>query len=169
MTHPNISQNIYFFRFRVFQTLILYWLHWGLDKMTISDTESVSMLWHHQAIVTLDGDTIEHNTCVLPAVEVAEFMMTSSNGNIFVRYWPFVRGIHRSPAQRPVTRSFDVFFDLRLNKRLSKQPWGWWFETLLWSLCCNCNVIVAITDKETRKLFAPVLVPWIIDKQDTYS
>ena len=23
------------------------------------------------------------------------------------------------PAQRPVTRSFDVFFDLRLNKRLS--------------------------------------------------
>ena len=32
------------------------------------------------------------------------------------------------PAQRPVTRSFDVFFDLRLNKRLSKQSWGWWFE-----------------------------------------
>ena len=30
------------------------------------------------------------------------------------------------PAQRPVTRSFDVFFDLRLNKRLSKQRWGWW-------------------------------------------
>ena len=34
------------------------------------------------------------------------------------------------PAKRPVTRSFDVFFDLRLNKRLSKQSWGWWFETL---------------------------------------
>ena len=34
-------------------------------------------------------------------------------------------------AQRPVTRSFDVFFDLRLNKRLNKQSWGWWFETLL--------------------------------------
>ena len=33
------------------------------------------------------------------------------------------------PAQRPLTRSFDVFFDLRLNKRLSKQSWGWWFET----------------------------------------
>ena len=25
------------------------------------------------------------------------------------------------PAQRPVTRRFDVFFDLRLNKRLTKQ------------------------------------------------
>ena len=31
-------------------------------------------------------------------------------------------------AQRPVTRSFDVFFDLGLNERLSKQSWGWWFE-----------------------------------------
>ena len=42
------------------------------------------------------------------------------------------------PAQRPVTRSFGVFFDLRLNKRLSKQSWGWWFEKLsrpLWRHC----------------------------------
>ena len=29
------------------------------------------------------------------------------------------------PAQRPVTRSFDIFFDLRLIKRLSKQFRGW--------------------------------------------
>ena len=34
------------------------------------------------------------------------------------------------PAQMPVTRSFDVFFDLRLIKRLSKHSRGWWFETL---------------------------------------
>ena len=33
------------------------------------------------------------------------------------------------PTQSPVTRSFDVFFDLRLNKRLSKQSSGWWFAT----------------------------------------
>ena len=33
------------------------------------------------------------------------------------------------PAQRPVTRSFDVCLDLRLDKRLNKQSWGWWFET----------------------------------------
>ena len=32
------------------------------------------------------------------------------------------------PSQGPVTQSFDVFFDLRLHKRLSKQSWGWWFE-----------------------------------------
>ena len=44
------------------------------------------------------------------------------------------------PAQRPVTWSFDVFFDLRLNKRLSKQSWGWWFEMLSCPLWRHCNV-----------------------------
>ena len=43
-------------------------------------------------------------------------------------------------AQRPVTRSFDAFFDLRLNKRLSKQSWGWWFETQSHSLWRHSNV-----------------------------
>ena len=43
------------------------------------------------------------------------------------------------PAQRPVTRSFDVSFDLCLDKRLSKQSWGWWFETLSRSLCRHRN------------------------------
>ena len=42
------------------------------------------------------------------------------------------------PAQRPVMWTFDVFFDLHLNKRLSKQSWGWWFEPPwrpLWHHC----------------------------------
>ena len=43
------------------------------------------------------------------------------------------------PAQRPVTQSFDVFFDLRLNKCLSKQSWDWWFETLSSPLWRRCN------------------------------
>ena len=38
------------------------------------------------------------------------------------------------PAQRPVTRSFDVCFDLRLNKRLSKQSWGG-LSDALWRHC----------------------------------
>ena len=71
------------------------------------------------------------------------FMMTSSNGNIFRVTGPLC-GEFTGPveflAQRPVTRSFDVFFDLRLNKRLSKQPWGWWFEMPSWSLWRHCNV-----------------------------
>ena len=54
--------------------------------------------------------------------------MTSSNGNISRvtghLYGEFT-GPGEFPAQRPVTRGFDVFFDLRLNKRLSKQWRGW--------------------------------------------
>ena len=48
----------------------------------------------------------------------------------FPCYWTSVRVPGEFPAQRPVARSFDVLFDLRLNKRLSKQSWGWWFQTL---------------------------------------
>ena len=43
------------------------------------------------------------------------------------------------PTQRPVTRSFDAVFDQRLNKRLSNQSWGWWFETLSCPLWRHCN------------------------------
>ena len=63
--------------------------------------------------------------------------------NHFPHYWPLVRGIHRSPVHSPnkwpVTRSFDVFFDLRLNKRLIKPSRHWWFETPSRSLWCHCN------------------------------
>ena len=51
------------------------------------------------------------------------------------------------PTQRSVTRNFDVFFDLCLNKRLNKQWWGWWFETLSRSLWRHRNVSTA-SDKE---------------------
>ena len=44
-----------------------------------------------------------------------------------------------SSSRRRVTQSFDVFFDLRLNKRLSKQSWGWWFETPSRPLWRHCN------------------------------
>ena len=55
-----------------------------------------------------------------PGSQNWQCILTSSNGNIF-RVTGHLCG-------RPVTRSFDVFFDLRLNKQLSKQWWGWWFS-----------------------------------------
>ena len=61
----------------------------------------------------------------------------------FSRYWLLCgeftdhRWIPRT--QRPVTRSFDVFFDLPPNIRLSKQSWGWWFETPSRPLWRHCN------------------------------
>ena len=65
-------------------------------------------------------------------------MMTSSNGKSFALLAICAGNSPVSgefPAQRPVTGGFDVFFDLRPDKQLSKQWWGWWFETpshLLW-------------------------------------
>ena len=71
------------------------------------------------------------------------YMMTSSNGNIFRvtgHLCGEFTGPGEFPAQWPVTRSF-VFFDLRPNERLSKQWWGWWFETPSRSLWRQCSVI----------------------------
>ena len=74
-------------------------------------------------------------------------MMTSSNGNIFRvigPLWEFT-GHRWIPSQRPVTWSFDVFFDLRLNKRLSDQSRGWWFETPSHPLWRHCNDVAIHT------------------------
>ena len=91
---------------------------------------------------------------VLTAVTLGIGMMTSSNGNIFwhddvikwkhfPRYWPFYEGnspvTGEIPSQSPVTQSFDVFFDLRLNKWLSKQSKHRWFEMPPRSLWHHCN------------------------------
>ena len=60
-------------------------------------------------------------------METLSALLTIFTGNSPVTQWP-------------VTRSFDVFFDLRLNKRLSKQSRGWWFETLSRPIGRHCNV-----------------------------
>ena len=58
------------------------------------------------------------------------------------------------PLQRPVTPSFDVFFDLCLNKRRSKQSWSWWFETPSCSLLHHCNGMDnAIIKNPTTKIW----------------
>ena len=54
------------------------------------------------------------------------------NGNIF-------RVTGEFPSQRRLTRNFDVSFDLCLNKRSSKQSWGWWLETPSRSSWRHCN------------------------------
>ena len=66
------------------------------------------------------------------------------------------------PSQRPVTRSFDVFFDLRLNnKQLSKHLWGWWFET---PSRRHCNGIVL---SHSSHCFKKVIVLFIFP--ETFS
>ena len=69
-------------------------------------------------------------------------MMTSSNENISALLALCAGNspvTGEFPSQRPVTRSFDAFFDLRLNKQFSKQRWRSWFETPSRSLWRHCN------------------------------
>ena len=58
------------------------------------------------------------------------------------------------PTQRPVTRRFDVYFDLRPNKRLSKQSWVWWFETLSRPLWRHRNAQFTYTVKYCQRINA---------------
>ena len=62
------------------------------------------------------------------------------------RYWPFVRGIHRSRVNSPHKGQWRgaLIFSLIcacINKRLSKQSWGWWYETPSRSSWRHCNAI----------------------------
>ena len=79
-------------------------------------------------------------------------MMMSSNGDIFR-----ITGLlcAEFTGLRPVTRSFDIFLDLCLNKRLSKQLWGSWFKTpscALWT-----------------QLFADIHVQWRLFMQSLFD
>ena len=65
------------------------------------------------------------------------------------------------PTQRPVTRSFDVFFDLRLNKRLSKHSWGWWPEAPSRQFWRQCNEL-AHFNKQLQHV-------WIFDNHLTFT
>ena len=72
-------------------------------------------------------------------------MMTSSNGNIF-RVTGHLCREFTDPRWIPRTKASDAelwcFFDMRLNKRLSKQPWDCWFETLSRPLWRHCIVLL---------------------------
>ena len=85
---------------------------------------------HRKSLVTANED------CGLKYL----FMMTSSNGNIFRVAGPLCGEFTGHRSQRPATRNFDIFFDLRLDERLSKHSWGWWFETPSHSLWRHCNM-----------------------------
>ena len=64
-----------------------------------------------------------HNLTQRSMSRIPLSMMTSSNGKNF----------------RVTGHLCGEFTGPHLNKRLSKQSWGWWFETLSRPLWCRCN------------------------------
>ena len=96
--------------------------------------------------------------------------MTSSNGNIFrvtghlCEEFTGHRWIPRTKASN-AELSCCCFY-LRLNKLLSKQSWGWWFETLSRPLWHLCNVIHSFV----RRVWSAVLnARWFQAGNNTHS
>ena len=120
-------------------TLPEKWANWG--PICYKDIISIGILtmklrcYHDSLIFMME---------ILYPERTIPIMMTSSN-ETFSALLAICAGNSpvpgEFPTQRPMTRSFDVFFDLHLNKRFSKQSWGWWLETLSWSLWRHCNVL----------------------------
>ena len=123
----------------------------GTRSFKVNARYEMNFLKWNEVLETLSVDGLLQRICFqqrwskLHCILASSFiMMTSSSndGNIF-RVTGHLGGnspVHGEfPAQRPVTRSFDVFFDLRPNRRLSKQWWGWWFETPSSPLRRHCN------------------------------
>ena len=80
-------------------------------------------------------------------------------------YWSFVRGIHRSPVNSPHKgqwRGALMFYFLCPNKRLRKQSWGWWCETLSRSLWRHRN-------GSHIMIYGMQLTPWMQNDTNTYS
>ena len=104
-----ISESFYFW--------LRYWLHTCHDR---NKTVILLVRWRHHAI-----------SMMAYSMEIFSPSLAFCAGNSPVT--------GEFPAQRPVTRSFDVFFDLRLRQQLTKQWARRWFETPSCSLWRHCN------------------------------
>ena len=93
--------------------VLIYWIRLDPNWWCLEQTKVISPWWRHE-------------------METFSALLALCAGNS-----PFTGEF---PSQRPVMRSFDVFFDLCLNKRLSKQSRRRWFETPWCSLWRHCNM-----------------------------
>ena len=99
-------------------------VEWSRNRITNDVTCIDYVIPYRQSNMVLQKFLIKHEAII--------------KWNHFPRYWPFVRGI-------PLTKTSDVelrcFLWSAPEQRLSKQLWGWWFETPLRQLWRHCNEI----------------------------
>ena len=106
-----------------------------LYKQTLLNDEWVSSLWHWYSF-GLEWSYVIH---CYPSAGRYVMMMSSNFPRILALCWGNSPTTGEFHSQRPVTRSFGVFFDPHLNKRLSKLSRRRWFETPSRSLWRHCN------------------------------
>ena len=145
-------------------------LHWNLVVSRAKNWVRVRGLTINDTIITSygHGDTNpphkkQHTNGLTTS---APSWLISRRHNVIYIHWNVITYIYNDKIlrqtlnfERGVTRSFDVFFDLHLNKRLSKQSSAWWFETPSGSLWRHYN--------ETHGLVE--IVVWWRHAMDTLS
>ena len=109
-------------------------INWSPGHYSLSTPYDVSFVNRHRFWCM--------STEALPEPVLTYNTMTSSNRNIFSVTGP-LWGESTGHLWIPLTKASDVLFDLCLNKRLSKQSRGWWFETQ--SLSYDVTVIEITT------------------------
>ena len=136
------------------QQLLMSWhLHYQV-KSSPRVVASLSESYGHAALVVIPGTTMLAPYHPVQAT-AAELKNSTSRFHLLALYddvirwehvpcyWPFVRGIHRSLVNSPPKGQWcgALMFSLICAwiKRLSKQSWGWWFETPSCSLWRHCN------------------------------
>ena len=106
--------------------------------------ETVLLRWQTRPSRCSPSDTNWHYAmwlCHTLAQHGWYWSSAESIGKIRAIFWYIMESLKGvGELQGPVTRSFDVFLELRPNKRLGKQWWGWWFETPSRPLWRHCNV-----------------------------
>ena len=103
------------------RTMHIFWYTFEIFHLKTSVILFVELTWEQNVNVISHDDVIKWK----------HFPLALCEGN------PEVTG--EFPSQSPVTRGFDIFIDLRLNKQFSKQSRHWWFETPLRSLWRHCK------------------------------
>ena len=106
-----------------------------ITHIVVKTQRSKVSLFEFQFVNSTISTSVNQYTSKVSHTTSAYFsMMTSSHGNIF-RVTGHLCGEFNGPGEFPTNKgqwrgALMFFFDLRLNKRLSKQPWGWWYEAL---------------------------------------
>ena len=129
------QQNVRHFAdeiFSLFPYIIIWWVFWSKFRWKLFPLVQLTNL---PDIMRADNDLVPYVRSAITwwrhQMETLSALLAICAGNSPVT--------GEFPTQRPVTWSFDVYFDLRTNERLSKQSWGWWFETLSRSLWRHRN------------------------------
>ena len=155
MTETSFKRFDILMYFSQIQLSWLNWILWSIWKHSNFITFQIIMHWLHSVAIFMFWPTLYLRRLGGGTLYLRRLVggrgggcrMVELNVQDDVIKWKYLSVIGPF-SQRPVTRRFYVFFDLRLKKWLNKQLRHWWFETR--SLWCHCNMVSHIYIDEMK-------------------